>query len=249
MCVSLISAITWLAFCKACGRNKDLLPHGATGRVPLYIRGRSERRRFIFFILRDIERNVRIHIKVTAWKKTWPRTQRWTGFGRQSGRLHQIWRNELGAFPRHDESTLTNLKKKKSVHHRGQVDICRNSQEADNKGMPEEGSSINHGELAYEVESVTCIMSAASMRRWAMSSDSVSRLLRRPDLYSWPTSSLWRLSFKWLTRKCITAFGTLRGREETERTDGWEQGGEMAGWGSRPRDGGARVWPTKLLKS
>lgn len=53
-------------------------------------------------------------------------------------------------------------------------------------------------------------MSAASLRRWAMSSDSVSRSLRRPDLYSWPTSSLWRLSFTWLTRKCITAFGTLR---------------------------------------
>lgn len=67
--------------------------------------------------------------------------------------------------------------------------------------------------------SVTCSMSAASLRRWAMSSDSVSRSLRRPDLYSWPTSSLWRLSFTWLTRKCITAFGTLRrgGEKKTEQ--------------------------------
>lgn len=61
--------------------------------------------------------------------------------------------------------------------------------------------------------SLTCSMSADSLRRWAMSSDSVSRSLRRPDLYSWPTSSLWRLSFTWLTKKCITAFGTLRWRE------------------------------------
>lgn len=59
-------------------------------------------------------------------------------------------------------------------------------------------------------------MSAASLRRWAMSSDSVSRSLRRPDLYSWPTSSLWRLSFTWLTRKCITAFGTLQQRERKQ---------------------------------
>lgn len=70
-------------------------------------------------------------------------------------------------------------------------------------------------------EPVTCSMSAASLRRWAISSDSVNRSLRRPDLYSWPTSSLWRLSFTWLTRKCITAFGTLREeREETDQTDG-----------------------------
>ncbi|TNN66332.1 hypothetical protein EYF80_023468 [Liparis tanakae] len=77
-------------------------------------------------------------------------------------------------------------------------------------------------------------MSAASMRRWAMSSDSVSRLLRRPDLYSWPTSSLWRLSFTWLTRKCITAFVArafllplgpgcwgLAAKERTEREQRW----------------------------
>lgn len=59
-------------------------------------------------------------------------------------------------------------------------------------------------------EYATWSMSAASLRRWAISSDSVSRSLRRPDLYSCPTSSLWRLSFTWLTRKCITAFGTLQ---------------------------------------
>lgn len=93
--------------------------------------------------------------------------------------------------------------------------------------------------------SLTCSMSADSLRRWAMSSDSVSRSLRRPDLYSWPTSSLWRLSFTWLTKKCITAFGTLRWREETGRTDGWEQGCKIAGWLFCPPDGGARVWPTR----
>lgn len=93
------------------------------------------------------------------------------------------------------------------------------------------GTSIHCGELdPARWESVTCSMSAASLRRWAISSDSVSRSLRRPDLYSWPTSSLWRLSFTWLTRKCITAFGTLRGRQETERTDGWEQRGKTAWW-------------------
>lgn len=57
---------------------------------------------------------------------------------------------------------------------------------------------------------VTLSMSAASLRRWAMSSDSVSRSFSRADLYNWPTSSLCRQSFTWFTRKCITAFGTLK---------------------------------------
>lgn len=59
-------------------------------------------------------------------------------------------------------------------------------------------------------ESVTLSMSAASLRLWAMSSDSVSRSLSSVVLYNWPTSSLCRQSFTWFTRKCITAFGTLR---------------------------------------
>lgn len=86
--------------------------------------------------------------------------------------------------------------------------------------MTDKGTFIMENYTLRGGSFVTCSMSAASLRRWAMSSDSVSSSLRRPDLYSWPTSSLWRLSFTWLTRKCITAFGTLRGREETERTDG-----------------------------
>lgn len=81
----------------------------------------------------------------------------------------------------------------------------------DNSEMISKETSIHRGILeGKRLEHVTCSMSADSLRRWAMSSDSVSRSLRRPDLYSWPTSSLWRLSFTWLTRKCITAFGTLR---------------------------------------
>lgn len=59
-------------------------------------------------------------------------------------------------------------------------------------------------------KSVTLSMSAASLRLWAMSSDSVSRSFSRVVLYNWPTSSLCRQSFTWFTRKCITAFGTLR---------------------------------------
>ncbi len=43
-----------------------------------------------------------------------------------------------------------------------------------------------------------------------MSSDSVRRFSSRAGLYSCPTNSLCKLSFKWLTRKCITAFGTLQ---------------------------------------
>lgn len=58
--------------------------------------------------------------------------------------------------------------------------------------------------------SVTLSMSAASLRLWAMSSDSVSRSFSKAVLYNWPTSSLCRQSFTWFTRKCITAFGTLR---------------------------------------
>lgn len=97
-------------------------------------------------------------------------------------------------------------------------------------------------------EPVTCSMSAASLRRWAMSSDSVSRSLRRPDLYSWPTSSLWRLSFTWLTRKCITAFGTLpqteKGRKQTKQM----VENKVARWcgdGIVSPDGGARLCPTR----
>lgn len=65
-----------------------------------------------------------------------------------------------------------------------------------------------HSILALD-ESVTLSMSAASLRLWAMSSDSVSRSSSRMVLYNWPTSSLCRQSFTWFTRKCITAFGTL----------------------------------------
>lgn len=36
-----------------------------------------------------------------------------------------------------------------------------------------------------------------------------------------------------------------REREETNRTDGWEQGCKIAGWLCCPPDGGARVWPTR----
>jgi len=46
-----------------------------------------------------------------------------------------------------------------------------------------------------------------------MSSDSVRRSSSNKDLYSWPTSSLWRVSFTWFTRKCITAFGTLQSQK------------------------------------
>ena len=42
-----------------------------------------------------------------------------------------------------------------------------------------------------------------------MSLDSVRRLSNKDDLHSCPTNSLWRVSFTWLTKKCITAFGTL----------------------------------------
>lgn len=99
-------------------------------------------------------------------------------------------------------------------------------------------------------ESVTCSMSAASLRRWAMSSDSVSRSLRRPDLYSWPTSSLWRLSFTWLTRKCITAFGTLRWRKGERKQAEQMVENKEARWPGDcdcAPDGGARVWPTRWL--
>lgn len=66
---------------------------------------------------------------------------------------------------------------------------------------------------------VTLSMSAASLRLWAMSSDSVNRSFSRAVLYNWPTSSLCRQSFTWFTRKCITAFGTLRTEEVMKNHD------------------------------
>lgn len=64
--------------------------------------------------------------------------------------------------------------------------------------------------MVTHYEPVTLSMSAASVRLWAMSSDSVNRSFSKAVLYSCPTSSLCRQSFTWFTRKCITAFGTLR---------------------------------------
>lgn len=59
----------------------------------------------------------------------------------------------------------------------------------------------------------TFSISAASFLRCAMSSDSVRRSSSKDDLYSCPTNSLWRVSFTWLTKKCITAFGTLQNNQ------------------------------------
>lgn len=56
---------------------------------------------------------------------------------------------------------------------------------------------------------LTFSISAASLRRCATCSDSFKSSSTWSDLYKWVTSSDWRLSFTKLTRKCITAFGTL----------------------------------------
>lgn len=77
---------------------------------------------------------------------------------------------------------------------------------------------------------VTLSMSAASLRLWAMSSDSVNRSFSRAVLYNWPTSSLCRQSFTWLTRKCITAFGTLRKEEDSQSDENRVKTSNLTCW-------------------
>ncbi len=131
------------------------------------------------------------------------------------------------------------------------VDKIWFKKETKNNETTDKRTSIHRGEPdTARWETVTCSMSAASLRRWAMSSDSVSRSLRRPDLYSWPTSSLWRLSFTWLTRKCITAFGTLRWRKGERKQGEQMVENKEARWPGDcdcAPDGGARVWPARWL--
>ena len=55
----------------------------------------------------------------------------------------------------------------------------------------------------------TWTISCASVRRWAMCSDSSSSTSISSFLYSWETSSLCRLSLMKFTRKCMIAFGIV----------------------------------------